>query len=203
MHNRKIAESMSGKSRAVATFGPPKNKKMKKNIIIYGIIAGIVVSFLMLFSVNNISHEGYIDYDTSMLIGYASMLIAFSLVFVGIRNYRDKYNGGVISFGKAFKTGMSIVLIASTIYVVSWLIDYFYFIPDFTDKYAAHIIGQLKSSGASQIVIDEKTKEMADFASMYKNPFFNALITYTEILPVGLIVTLISSLILKRRTEIK
>ena len=84
---------------------------MKKNIIIYGLIAGIVVSILMLFTVNYISHcEGNVDYDTSMLIGYASMLLAFSLVFVGIRNYRDKYNEGVISFGKAFKIGIMIVL---------------------------------------------------------------------------------------------
>src|SRR4051812_26907977 len=98
---------------------------MKKNIIVYGIIAGIVVSFLMLFTVNYISHcKGNIDYDSSMLIGYAAMLIAFSLVFVGIRNYRDKYNEGVISFGKAFKVGSMIVLIASSIYVVAWLVDY-------------------------------------------------------------------------------
>jgi hypothetical protein len=86
---------------------------MKKNIIVYGLIAGIIVSILMLFNVNYISHcEGSVDYDTSMLIGYASMVVAFSLVFVGIRNYRDKYNGGVISFGKAFKVGILIVLIA-------------------------------------------------------------------------------------------
>ena len=173
---------------------------MKKNIIIYGLIAGIVVSVLMLSTVNYLSHcEGNVDYDTSMLIGYASMLIAFSLVFVGIRNYRDKYNEGVISFGKAFKTGIMIVLIASTIYVVAWLIDYFFFIPDFMEKYSAHTLDQLKTSGASQIEIDKQTKEMANFVRMFKNPFFNAMMTYVEILPVGLIVTLISSLILTRK----
>lgn len=174
---------------------------MKRNIIIYGLTAGIVVSALMLFMVNYISHcEGSIDYDTSMLIGYASMLIAFSLVFVGIRNYRDKYNEGVISFGKAFKIGIIIVLIASTIYVAAWLIDYFLFIPDFMDKYSAHMIEKLKESGATQIEIDKQTDEMASFIKMYKNPFFNAMITYVEILPVGLIVTIISSLILRRKT---
>ena len=174
---------------------------MKKNIIIYGLIAGIVVSILMLVTTNYISHcEGNVDYGTSMLIGYASMLIAFSLVFVGIRNYRDKYNEGVISFGKAFKIGIMIVLIASTIYVVAWLIDYFFFIPDFAEKYSAHTLDKLKAGGASQIEIDKQTKEMANFAMMYKNPFFNAMMTYMEILPVGLIVTLISSLILKRKT---
>lgn len=173
---------------------------MQKNIIIYGLIGGIVVSVLMLFSVSYLSHcEGNVDYDTSMLIGYASMLIAFSLVFVGIRNYRDKYNEGVISFGKAFKIGITIVLIASTIYVVAWLIDYFFFIPDFMEKYSAHMLDELKTSGASQMEIDKQAKEMADFARMYKNPFFNAMMTYAEILPVGLIVTLISSFILKRK----
>jgi hypothetical protein len=175
---------------------------MKKNILIYGLIAGAIVSTLMLLSVNYISHcEGNVDFNTSMLIGYASMLLAFSLVFVGIRNYRDKYNGGVISFGKAFKTGMMIVLIASTIYVVAWLIAYFFFIPDFMDKYCTQMIGELKASGASQTEIDKQTKEMATFARMYQNPFFNAMMTYVEILPVGLIVTLISSLILKRKNN--
>ena len=192
---------MSRKSWATTTFVLTKNNRMKKNIIIYGVIAGIVVSILMLLSVNNLSHrEGGIDYNTSLLIGYASMLIAFSLVFVGIRNYRDKYNGGVISFGKAFKIGLFIVLIASTIYVVAWLIDYFFFIPDFMDKYSAHVLAELKTSGASQIEIDKQTKEMADFAVKYKNPFFNAMMTYAEILPVGLVVTLISSLVLKRKS---
>ena len=174
---------------------------MTKNIIIYGLIAGIIVSCLMLFSVSYYSYcEGNADYGTSMLIGYASMLLAFSLVFVGIRNYRDKYNAGVVSFGKAFQIGIMIVLIASTVYVVAWLIDYFWFIPDFMEKYSAHTLGKLKASGASQVEIDKQTQEMAVFAKRYRNPFFNAMVTYTEILPVGLVVTLISSLILKRKT---
>ena len=173
---------------------------MKKNIIIYGLIAGIVVSTLMLFNINYISQAGNVDYNTSLVLGYASMLIAFSLVYVGIRNYRDKYNGGVISFGKAFKLGIMIVLIASTIFVAVWLIDYFFFIPDYMEKYSAHELDKLKASGASQVDIEKETKELANFARMFKNPFFNAMMTYAEILPVGLIVTLISSLILKRTT---
>ena len=192
---------MTGKSCAIVTFAPAKNKKMKKNIIIYGLIAGIIVSILMLFSINYISHvDGKVDYNTSLLIGYASMLIAFSLVYVGIRNYRDKYNGGVISFGKAFKIGITIVLIASTIYVVAWLIDYFFFIPDFMEKFSAQELDELKASGASQIEIDKETIKMANMVKMFKNPLFNAMMTYAEILPVGLVVTLISSLILKRKT---
>jgi hypothetical protein len=178
---------------------------MKKNIIIYGLIAGIVVSVLMLFTTHYLSYcAGNVDYDTSMLIGYASMIIAFSIVYVGIRNYREKYNGGVISFGKAFKIGLTMVLIASTIFVSAWLIDYFFFMPPgFIEKSFAYELDQLKASGASQIELDEKTKEMANFYRMYKNPFFNAMMTYAIILPVGLIVTLISSLILKKKNTTK
>ena len=173
---------------------------MKKNILVYGLIAGLIVSTVMLISMNYYSHcEGNVDMGTSMLIGYASMLIAFSMIFVGIRNYRDKLNEGVISFGKAFKIGFFIALIASTVYVVAWLIDYFFFIPDFMDKYSARMLEDLKAGGASAAEIEAKTKEMADFGRMYQNPFFNALMTYAEILPVGLIVTVISSLILKRK----
>ena len=168
---------------------------MKKNIIIYGLFAGFVVSFLMLFSMS-LSIK---DLNISMIIGYASMLIAFSFVFVGIKNYRDKFNGGAISFGNAFKIGIMIVLIASTIYVISWLINYFFFNPDYLEKYTAQMLDKLKANGASQIEIDKEAKEMTDFASMYKNPFFNAMMTYMEILPVGLVVTLISSFILKRK----
>jgi hypothetical protein len=174
---------------------------MKKNVLVYGLMGGLVVALLMLFNVHNFSHcEGNVDMNTSMLIGYASMLLAFSLVFVGIRNYRNKYNGGIISFGKAFKMGMLMVLISSTIYVIAWLIDYFFFMPDFIEKYAAHMLDQLKASGASEVEIEQQTREMAEFGRMYKNPFFNALMTYIEILPVGLVVALISSLILKRKT---
>lgn len=173
---------------------------MKKNIIIYGLIAGIIVSVLMLSTVNYLSHcEGNVDYESSMLIGYASMLLALSLVYVGIRNYRNQYNGGVISFGKAFKVGILIVLIASTIYVAAWLVDYFFFIPDFAEKYSASMLEELKAGGASAVEIEKQRKEGEELGRMLDNPFFNALMTYMEILPVGVIVTLISSLILKRK----
>ena len=175
---------------------------MKKNILIYGLIAGALVSGFMLYTMNNLSHcEGSVDYNTSMFIGYASMLIAFSLVFVGIRNYRNNYNGGVITFGKSFKIGIMIVLIASTIYVVSWLIDYYWFIPDFAEKYSANMLNEMRNSGATADEIQKQSQELESMSTILNNPFLNALVTYTEILPIGLVVTVISSLILKRKSS--
>ena len=171
---------------------------MKKNILIYGLISGLVVSALMAVNLSMASKND--NFDNSVLIGYASMIIAFSLVFVGIKNFRDKYNGGRISFGKAFKVGFFITLIASTIYVVVWLFEEHYFFPDFIDKYTANEIKKLNASGISATKLASKTKELEEAKEMYKNPALKILFTYLEILPVGLVVTLISSLILKRRT---
>lgn len=173
---------------------------MIKNTLVYGLISGAIVSILMLVSISFMDPEGGgVDMDMGMVIGYASMLLAFSLVFVGTRNYRDKFNNGIISFAKAFKVGILIVLVASTIYVISWMIYYFAFMPDFIDQYSAYIINGMVEKGASQAEIDKMVVEMQDFKEMYNNPLFNAIFTYMEILPIGLIVTLISSLILKRK----
>jgi ethanolamine transporter EutH len=174
---------------------------MKKNILVYGLISGLIISALMAVNLAMCSKNA--DFDNSMVIGYASMLIAFSMIFVGIKNYRDKYNSGIISFGKAFKVGFFITLVASTIYVIVWLVEEHYFFPDFMEKYMAYEMNQLQSSGISATELADKTKELEQAKEMYKNPFFKILFTYAEILPVGLVVTLISSLILKRKNNTK
>ena len=170
---------------------------MRRIILICGLIAGLIVSSTMVYSMILCYRSN--KFEGNMLLGYASMLIAFSMIFVGIRSYRNKYNQGVISFGKAFRIGLFIALVASSIYVIVWLIDYYLFIPDFMDRDTTHILNQAKSSGATEAEMVTKTKEMAMYTDMYKNPLFVILLTYAEILPVGLIVSLISALILKRK----
>src|SRR5882672_4608719 len=171
---------------------------MKKNIIICGLIAGAIVTAWMIAVIDKCYNVT--DYEGNMLLGYTTMLVAFSLIFVGVKNYRDKHSNGIISFGKAFKMGLMITLIASTIYVIVWLIDYYYFVPDFYEKYSAHMISRMQKSGASQAELQAKIKEFQSFSGMYKNPFFNAMMTYVEILPVGLIVSLLAAIILKRKS---
>jgi hypothetical protein len=173
---------------------------MKKTVLICGFIAGLI-SVSLFIGLMLLGKAGQDDFKNGMLYGYTLMILAFSFIFVGTRITRDKYNGGAISFGKAFRVGLYITLIASTMYVIVWLIDYYFFIPDFAEKYSAHVLEKLKASGTSQAVIDKQTAEMARFSEMYKNPFFNALITYSEIVPVGLIVSLISAWVLKRKKK--
>jgi|ERR1700744_406416 len=173
---------------------------MKKIIIICGSIAGLIVTSMMLASISGCiggsDFEGGIG---SMLLGYSSMVIAFSLIFVGVKNYRDKQNDGTISFGKALKIGLLITLVASTIYVIIWQIDYYFFIPDFYEKYSAHIIRDMKAHGATQAQIQQQMAANKTDGEMYKNPIINAMYTYLEIVPVGLIMSLLAAVILKRK----
>jgi NADH:ubiquinone oxidoreductase subunit 6 (subunit J) len=170
---------------------------MKRIVIVCGLIAGLIVSAMMVISIAFCYKKG--NFEGNIWLGYTSMLIAFSLIFVGIKNYRDKHNNGVISFGKAFKIGLYISLVASTLYVAVWLIDYYFFVPDFMDKYANSMIDQKKAAGASPAEISKEVATMEGYKEMYKNPLMVVLFTYFEILPVALVVSLISALLLKRK----
>ncbi|MDF2431137.1 MAG: hypothetical protein JWP44_768 [Mucilaginibacter sp.] len=171
---------------------------MKRNIIICGLIAGLIVTAFMVAAMAKIYNLN--NYEGSMLLGYTTMVVAFSLIFVSVKNYRDKHNNGVVMFGKAFGIGLMITLIASTMYVLVWLIDYYYFIPDFYEKYSAHELAKMKAAGASAAQLKAEIAQIQQYSKMYKNPFFNALVTYTEILPVGLIVSVLAAVILRRKS---
>lgn len=171
---------------------------MKKVVLVHGIIAGLIVAGMMAFSTGYFCAKG--DFEGGMIYGYSAMIIAFSMIFIGVKSFRDKQNGGTIRFGKAFRIGLFITLIASTIYVIAWLITYYFFIPDFMDKYAASMLAEAKASGISAAELAEKTADMEQMKEWYKNPLFVILMTYVEILPVGVIISLIGALILKRAT---
>jgi hypothetical protein len=170
---------------------------MRKNVLVFGAIAGVITIIWMI----RLMFESKIDFENGELIGYATMLLAFSTIFVAVKNFRDKQNGGTITFGKAFRLGLGITLIASTIYVITWLIYYYVSGTDFVQQYGAYYTEQMRSSGASEVAIQSQMKEMETFVKMYKNPFINALFTYMEILPVGVLVSLIAALVLKRRKD--
>ena len=170
---------------------------MRKTIIVFGLISGAVSSGMMLLT---IPFHDTIGFDTAgYVVGYTAIVLSFLLVFFGIRSYRDNVAAGQITFGKAFVIGLGITMISCVFYVVTWEALYFTVMHDFPAKYAAHMIQKLKASGASDAVIAQKTKELADFATMYENPLINAAMTFIEPFPVGLLMTLLSAAILKKR----
>lgn len=170
---------------------------MKPLVIRYGLVAGVIVSAFMFASL------WFVDSNTDMsggeLIGFAGMFIAFSSIFFGVRKYRDKHLDGEIHFGKAFLIGLYIALIASTLYVISWMILSETVFTEFGDQYFDQQIELVKQKQLSEIEMQEEIQDMKEFKEAYKNPIFKFFITYAEILPIGLLVALITALILKRK----
>src|SRR5437879_3122770 len=169
---------------------------MKKTVLVFGLIGGVVISALML---GTIPLAKKIGFDKSQFVGYTVMVLSFLMVFFGIRSYRENVGGGTISFGRAFAVGALITLITSVCYVVTWEVMYFKFMPNFVNDYSNYLVEKMKAAGASQQMIDAKLQQMKQFKQMYDNPLVNAAFSFVEPLPVGLIITLISSLVLRKK----
>ena len=171
---------------------------MKKTVLTFGLISGAIMSLMMFATVPFIDKIGF---DKGAVIGYTSMVLSFLLVFFGIRSYRDNLAGGSISFGKGFLVGILITIVSCLCYVGTWEVIYFKFMPDFADKFSKAAIDKVIASGASTDLVNAKIQEMKDFTAMYNKPLYNVILTFTEPFPVGLIMTLISAAILRKKGD--
>ena len=168
---------------------------MTKIVLIFGLISGAVAAVLMWIMLAAMK-GGAVDHG--LLFGYASMIISLSLVFFGIKSYRDN-NGGRITFFKGLQIGILISLISAVCYGVSWEAYYRTSGSDFMAQYSAQYVEKMKEKGASEDEIAKTQKEMADLAEIYKNFFVRFGMTLMEIVPVGLVVTLVSAGLLRKR----
>lgn len=169
---------------------------MKKTILTFGLISGAVSSLLMIATVPFLEHLGG---DKGAVVGYTAIVLSFLLVFFGIRSYRDNVGHGQITFARAFAVGICITLISCAFYVGTWEVIYFGFMPDFMDKYGTHVIEKMQASGASAAAVKAQIQELNKLKEMYKNPFFNVAMTFIEPFPVGLVITLLSAAVLRKK----
>ncbi len=169
---------------------------MKKIVLIYGLISGVLI--LGISALVFVVLGDAFSHAQNEVMGYLVMIVALSIIFVAIKQYRDKNLGGIIKFKTAFLIGLYITLIAGTMYVANWEI---YMqtsgSEDFIEKYQTSMIETMKEEGASEEEIQQQIEKNEYYAEMYSNTFFRILITYSEILPVGLIISLISAFLLK------
>ena len=170
---------------------------MKRSVLVFGLIAGAVLSAMMLATVPFMDKIGF---DRGEIIGYTSMVLAFLLIFFGVRSYRDKF-GGYLGFARAFAVGAMIAGVASICYVATWQVVYYKLAPDFVTKYQGYQLEKARADGASEAELAQKKAETDKFAELYRNPFINAAITFVEPLPVGLVVALLSAAVLSRRRK--
>jgi hypothetical protein len=171
---------------------------MKKTVLTFGLISGALCSLMMSA---NVPFADKIGFDRAETLGYTILVLSFLLVFFGIRSYRDNVGGGQITFTKAFAVGICITLISSVCYVVTWEVLYINFLPDFMDKYSAYMVEKLKVSGAAPAAIQAQVEQLKKYKELYDNPLLNAGMTFLEPFPVGLIITLISAGILRKRAQ--
>ena len=170
---------------------------MTKIVLIFGLISGAIAGFLMWILMSFVG-SGSVDFDSGMIWGYSTMVIALSMVFFGIKSYRDN-NGGNISFVKGLQVGILISLISALCYAVSWELYYPSVGDEFMQKYTAYTLDSMKRDGASDADIDTARVEAEQFMEMYKKFPVRFAFSIIEILPVGIIVTLISALLLRRK----
>ena len=169
---------------------------MKKIVLTFGLISG---AFMVIFMFATMPFVDRIGMDRMLVVGYTGIVLGFMLVFFGIRSYRENVGGGAVTFGRAFMIGILITVIASVCYVIAWQILYHTIMPDFFEKYAAHVIEQARASGATPEALQTQTKQLEQDIALYKHPVLHNLFVFLEPFPVGLVITLISALILRKR----
>ncbi len=167
---------------------------MKKYILIYGTIAGLVVICSMVLGIVASGGEGL---TAGKIFGYMIMLVALSLIFVAIKQYRDKELGGVIRFIQGALLGLGISAVAGVAYVIVW--EIYLSVTDyaFINDYTAAILEQAKAGGISDADYADKVAATDAMKASYANPIKRIPMTFLEIFPVGLLVTLVSAGILR------
>ena len=169
---------------------------MWRDIVKYGVIAGLVVGASMVASFW--AADGRMPHGwLGMVVGYATMLVALSAVFVGIKHHRDVAGGGVIRFWPAFGMGLAISFIAALFYVGAWELVQATIVKDFAGSYADSVIAAEKAKGVDAAVLAKLTADMAAFKVQYADPMFRLSMTFAEIFPVGVLVSLVSALVLR------
>jgi hypothetical protein len=167
---------------------------MSRIILIFGAAAGLIVAVPMCLLVAN-AEPG--SAATSHLTGYLIMLLALSLVFFGVKRLRDRELGGAIRFAPALLAGLGISAVAGVIYVIGWEITLAVTDFAFIDSYSNAAVEAARAKGASAADVEAVIAQMEEFRRQYANPFFRLPVTFIEIFPVGLLVSLISAALLR------
>jgi len=174
---------------------PNPRCNVKKIVLRNGILAGLIVGIPMILYMTSLTD--FSSMGTSMLVTYVVMLLALSMVFVGIKQYRDRERGGVIEFVPALAVGLGISVVAGVFYAIAWEITMPLMKFDFSQAYANAMIEQARASGASAEVLAAKAAEAQEFTRTYANPFIRVPFTFLEIFPVGILVSLVSAALLR------
>lgn len=171
---------------------------MKKIILIYGLIAGAIVSVMMIITMP-LYNSGVLNHENGEFTGYTTMVIALSVIFFGVKSYRDKQPDRTVTFWKALQIGLLITLVAGSMYALTWEYLWPRIGSEYMQKFMAQHAIELKADGTSDAEIRKSVDDMASFMELYKNPLVRIPITIMEILPVGVVLSLITAALFRRK----
>jgi Protein of unknown function (DUF4199) len=174
---------------------------MKKSVVTFGLICGLIMSVLMDGSL--LLADKFGSGHDSLVLGYTILVASSLLIYFGIRSYRDNTLAGQISFGRAFACGILITLIALVCYAAVWEVVYFNFIPHYMDSYFAAQIHKVQSSSLDPATTAARIAAIKHTQQLYRNPFVNMAYAFIEPLPIGLIITGISAAMLRRKAPVE
>jgi hypothetical protein len=164
----------------------------------YGLIAGLILTGMVVTMMLMIGETS--NFERGESVRYLFIVSAFSMIYLGIRQYRDKKLGGTISFNIAFRTGLLITIIASTCYAIAWLV-YFNFIDEsFTERYTTFMIDKIKTGDKTPEEIENEIKLFTVNMADYKKPGVMGLYTFLEIFPIGLVISILCGMLMKRKS---
>ncbi len=163
----------------------------------YGAVSGAIVIAVIIAGVLYAGGPGGGHAFSSMWFGYLVMIVALSMIFLAIRDYRNKTLGGVIKFLPAFGVGLLVAAIAAVTYVIVWEIFLATTHYPFMETYIAQAIEAKRAAGVAGAELDAYVAEMEQMKTAYANPLFRLPMTFVEIFPVGFIIALISAAILR------
>ncbi len=167
---------------------------MVRIALIYGAISGTIIISVMTLGYMFATSENAAG---SQVFGFSVMIIALTMIFVGVKTYRDRDLGGVIKFRPAFILGLSIAAVAGGFYVAGWEIylavsDYV-----FINDYTAGIIEAKRAAGVGGEALEKIIADMEVMKLRYANPLYRLPMTFIEIFPVGVAVALASAALLR------
>ncbi len=167
---------------------------MKPVVFRYGLYSAIIIIVLGAIHLAFLDQTGF---AVGEVIGYLTITIAMIFVFLGIKHYRDRVNGGRLTFGQGMKLGLLIVLVPSLAF---GLLDIFYtnvIDPGFFQNYLDYQITEVRKNYSGEAAETRIEKMRADM-EMFKNPIWGFLFMFLTVFVIGVVVTIISSLTLRR-----
>lgn len=152
-----------------------------------------VMSALSVFLITIVFHYAGWAFDSTVK-SLLSMAMPVIFAYMAVTNYRDKLNGGIASFGRAFSVGLLMYVVYGLLISPLNYVFMEYMAPDAMEEQFNLAYQKIYDSGAPEEMVEQQIKMI----SWMMKPGILALITVFSTPFIGALISLIIAAILKR-----